>query len=91
MEFIKKNCFCTNSETDHILGTFRSEDEDDYEYEFSVLSTCTTKNVGLQTLCACSVCTGTRPRPLILRSLLSVRTNKNASQIIEHYMWLNVI
>ena len=37
------------------LGTFRSEDEDDYEYEFSVLSTHTSKNVGLQTLCACSV------------------------------------
>ena len=48
--------------------TFRSEDEDDYEYEFSVLSTRTSKNVGLQTLCACSVrktriCS--RPRPPI--------------------------
>ena len=31
------------------LGTFRSEDEDDYEYEFSVLSMRTSKNVGLQT------------------------------------------
>ena len=42
----------------------RSEDEDDYEYEFPVLSTRTSKNVGLQTLCACSVRkTGTRSRP----------------------------
>ena len=32
-----------------LIGTFRSEDEDDYEYEFSVLSTRTSKNVGLQT------------------------------------------
>ena len=50
------------------LGTFRSEDEDDYEYEFPVLSTRTSKNVGLQTLCACSVWkTRTRsgPRPPI--------------------------
>ena len=38
-----------------VLGTFRSEDEDYYEYEFPVLSTRTSKNVGLQTLCACSV------------------------------------
>ena len=48
------------------LGTFRSEDKDDYEYEFSVLSTRTSKNVGLQTLCACSVRktrTRSRPRP----------------------------
>ena len=46
------------------LGTFRSEEEDDYEYEFSVLSMRTSKNVGLQTLCACSVLkTGTRSRP----------------------------
>ena len=29
------------------LGTFRSEDKDDYEYEFSVLSTRTSKHVGL--------------------------------------------
>ena len=51
-----------------ILGTFRSEDEDDYEYEFSVLCTRTSKNVGLQTLCACSVRkprTRSRPRPPI--------------------------
>ena len=34
------------------IGNFRSEDEDDYEYEFSVLSTRTSKNVGLQTLYA---------------------------------------
>ena len=48
------------------LGTLRSEDEDDYEYEFHVLSTRTSKNVVLQTLCACSVRkTRTRsgPRP----------------------------
>lgn len=37
------------------LGTFRSEDEDDYECEFSVLSMRTSKNVGLKTLCPCSV------------------------------------
>ena len=36
-----------------LLLTFRSEDEDDYE--FPVLSTRTSKNVSLQTLCACSV------------------------------------
>ena len=32
------------------LGNFRSEEEDDYEYhyEFSVLSMCTSKNVGPQ-------------------------------------------
>ena len=51
-----------------LLGTFRSEDEDDYEYEFSVLSMRTSKNVGLQTLCACSVLktrTRIRPRPPI--------------------------
>ena len=50
-----------------LSGTVRSEDEDDYEYEVSVLST-HTKHVGLQTLCACSVWktrTGTRPRPPI--------------------------
>ena len=40
---------------DRSIGTFRSEDEDNYEYEFSVLSTRTSKDVGLQTLCACSV------------------------------------
>ena len=45
-----------------LLGTFRLEDEDDYEYQFSVLSTRTSKNVGLQTLCACSV-RKTRSRP----------------------------
>ena len=39
---------------DRSIGTFRSEDEDNYEYEFSVLSTRTSKDVGLQTLCACS-------------------------------------
>ena len=38
-----------------LLGTFRSEDEDDYDYEFSALSMRTSKNVGLETLCACSV------------------------------------
>ena len=51
-----------------ILGTFRPEDENDYEYEFSVLSMRTSKNVGLQAFCACSVRktrTGTRPRPSI--------------------------
>ena len=32
-----------------LLGTFRSEYEYDYEYEFSVLSTCTLKNVDLET------------------------------------------
>ena len=50
------------------IGTFRSEDEDGYEYEFSVLSMRTSKNVGLQTLCACSVLqsrTRSRPRPPI--------------------------
>ena len=47
-----------------IIGTFRLEDEEDYEYEFSVLSARTSKNVGLQTLCACSVRkTRTRSRP----------------------------
>ena len=51
-----------------VLGTFRSEDEDDYENEFSVLSTRTSKKVGLQALCACSVRktrTRSRPRPPI--------------------------
>ena len=38
-----------------LIGTFRSKDEDDYEYEFSVLSMRTSENVGLQTLGACSV------------------------------------
>ena len=38
-----------------LLGTFRSEDEDNFEYEFSVLGTRTSKNVGLQTLRVCSV------------------------------------
>ena len=33
-----------------LIGTFWSKDEDDYEYEFSVLSMRTSKNVGLQTL-----------------------------------------
>ena len=51
------------------LGNFRLGDEDDYDYEFSVLmSTRTSKNVGLQILCACSVRktrTGTRPHPPI--------------------------
>ena len=50
------------------IGTFRSEDEDDYECEFSVVSTRTSKNVGLQTLCACPVRetrTRCRPRPPI--------------------------
>ena len=47
-----------------LLGTFRSKDEDDYEYEFSVLNMRTSKNVGLQTLCACSVLKPrTRSRP----------------------------
>ena len=51
-----------------ILGTFRSENECNFEYEFSVLSTRTSKNVGLQTLCACSVrktCTRRRRLPAI--------------------------
>ena len=50
------------------LGNFRLEDEDDYDYEFSDLSTRTSKNLGLQILCPCSVRktrTGTRPRPPI--------------------------
>ena len=47
-----------------LIGAIRLEDEGDYEYEFSVLSTRTSKNVGLQTLCACSVLkTRTRSRP----------------------------
>ena len=48
-----------------LIGAFRLEDEDDYEYEFSVLRTRTSKNVGLQTLYACSVLktrTPSRPR-----------------------------
>ena len=28
-----------------IIGTFRSEDEDDYEYKFSVLSMCISKKM----------------------------------------------
>ena len=59
---------------EYLLGTFRSEDEEDYyEYEFSVLIMRTSKNVGLQTLFACSVLktrTRSRPRPPISRSLL---------------------
>ena len=47
-----------------LTGTFRSEDDGDYEFEFSVLSMRTSKNVGLQTLCAFSVLTTpTRSRP----------------------------
>ena len=48
-----------------LLGTLRLEDEDDYEYKFSVLSMHTSKNVSLQTLCAIvwKTHTGTRPRP----------------------------
>ena len=56
-----------------LLGTFRSEDKEDYENKFSVLSMRTSKNVGLQTLCACSVRktrTGSRSRPAIQRSLI---------------------
>ena len=52
------------------LETFRSEDKDDYEYEFPVLSMRTSKNVGLQTLSTCSVRktrTRSRPRPLLSR------------------------
>ena len=45
-------CQLTHQE---LMETFRSEDEDDYEFEFSVLRMRTSKNVGLQTLCACSV------------------------------------
>ena len=37
------------------IGTLRSDDEDDYEHEFSVLSTRTSKNVGLRTSYECSV------------------------------------
>ena len=33
--FIKPFCYITN----HLIATFRLENEDDYEYEFSVLST----------------------------------------------------
>lgn len=50
------------------LETFRWEDEDDYEYKFSVVSMRTSKNVSLQTLYACSVRktrTSSRPRPPI--------------------------
>ena len=36
-----------SSSLSRVIGTFRLEDEDDYEYEFSVLSTRTSKNVGL--------------------------------------------
>ena len=62
------NLFISDSFPFRPLGTFRSEDEDDYEYEFSVLSTRNSKNLGLQTLSACSVRktrSGTRPRPPI--------------------------
>ena len=51
-----------------ILATFRLENDDDYEYKFSVLSTRSLKNVGLQTMCACLVWktrTRSRPRPPI--------------------------
>ena len=41
--------------TSTTLGTFRAEEEDNYVYEFSVLSTRTSKNIDLQTLCACPV------------------------------------
>ena len=50
------------------LGTFRSEDEDDYEYEFSVLSMRIRFGGRHFLKCACSeqkTCTRSRPRPPI--------------------------
>ena len=50
------------------LGTFRSEDEDDYEYEFSVLSMRISLGGRHFSKCACSeqkTRTRSRPRPPI--------------------------
>ena len=63
------------------LRTFRSENEDYYGYKFSVLSMRASKNVCLQTLCACSVNTfrskdeGDNYKYEF--SVLSMRTSKN--------------
>ena len=65
---LKKAPFAFNVLVCFVALTFRSENENDYEYEFSVLSMRISKNVGLQTLCACSARktrTGARPRPPI--------------------------
>lgn len=51
-----------------MLGTFRSEDEDDYEYEFSVLSMHIRFGGQNFSKCACSeqkTRTRSRPRPTI--------------------------
>ena len=50
------------------LGTFRSEDEGDYEYEFSVLSMCIRLGARHFSKCACpeqKTRTRSRPRPPI--------------------------
>ena len=72
------------------FGTFRSEDQYFYyEYEVSVLSTRTSKNVGLQTLCSCSVrktgsrSSSSRPRHSILRSLYYSSDNQIIEMITE--------
>ena len=57
-----------------LLGTFRSEHDDDNEYEFSVLSLRIRFGGQHFSKCACSeqkTRTRSRPRPSILRSLLS--------------------
>ena len=61
-----------------LLGTLRLEDEDDYEYKFSVLSTRIRFGGQHFSKCACSeqkTCTRSRPRPPIERSLLPYKAN----------------
>ena len=56
------------------IATFRLEHKDDYEYEFKVLSTRTSKIFARQTWSACSVRktrTRSRPRTAIWRSLIT--------------------
>ena len=85
-----------------ILATFRLQYEDDYEYEFSVLSTRFRFGGRKFSKCACSELktrTRSRPRTPIWRSLLCflrvllariksvTHQRKQINQIVPYYLW----
>ena len=78
-----------NDPVHELIATFRLQYEDDYEYEFSVLSTCFRFGGRNFLNCACSelkTCTRSRPRTPIWRSLLLAEGNSVIQTTVGFYL-----